>query len=256
MSNELVLDFNQPYDIFTSQIEHTDFVDIDRAVSGFIKGLVNQLVVTDGDRSENKEFARFVERSDKYKVYRGHEAEPSLFVRKLVGKFCQGKAGDLKRNEVLPAVLVTRDPSFAFVEGGEEIDLLGCGELADSEGNVYARINKSFVSLTYTVLAVAWNEATLYRLVVGIMMWLRHDKAGRQHVFKAKTRLAGVDLDMTVAIKNRKDIVVSPQAFEFEENRLVSMPITIEVKAEVFEAEGVNRTYPTVTFDTEGDIIE
>lgn len=236
MSDEILFDFPIPVTSYSGEVEHTDLVDVDRAVSGFIKMVVNSLVVTDTERTENKEFARLVERDANSKVFFGESQDPSSFARQLVSKFVS--KGKKERHAILPAVLVSRDPTIMFADSGEYIDLTGAAELSGSNGT-YAMLNKSFLTLTYNLLFVAWSRPTLDRLALGLLMWLRHTKSGRKHVFSAKTKLAGSPMQLKIAIKARKDASIAGQEFDFEGSRLVSAQVTIEVVAEMYEAEGV-----------------
>lgn len=134
---------------------------------------------------------------------------------------------------------MSRDPTIMFSDLGEYDDVSGVGELFGDSG-AYATLNKSFLNLTYNVLLVAWNRPTLDRLAVGLLMWLRHTKQGRKHVFEAKTKIAGSPVQLKIAVKGRKDASIEGQEFDFEGSRSVSAQIAIEVTAEVYEAEAIN----------------
>jgi hypothetical protein len=245
---------NEPADIYTGMTEHTDLEDVDRAVAGFFKAVVSSLVVTDTARPENKEFARFVDRPSNRKIYMGSTPDTQTFVRKLVKKLGQGENA-IPRNELLPAVLISRDPGFTFADGTDYTDLTHYAAMTNDSSEIYAHVNKSFVKMTYTIKAVAWNRPTLNRLALGLMMWIRHTKQGLKHTFQAKTMLAGAPLTVNVSIEGRREAALMPEEFDFEENRVLTLPFSVEVVAEVFEAEQVVRT-PILVDLMEGDLIE
>ncbi len=254
MSDDLIADLPLVATSFTGMTEHTDLVDIDRAVSGFVQSVVNSLVVTDDERTTNKEFARFAKRDKRRKTYLGRAENAQGFVKRLVSKFCSGPNA-MERKDVLPAVLVSRDSGITFADGGEYTDITGVDRALTAEGVAYASLNKSFVILNYTALCVAWSEPTLDRLALGILLWLRHQKAGMKHTFKAKTMLAGVPIELNVSIRLRRDISVVGDPFDFENDRLLALPIPIEVEAEVYEAEQIVEKAVTVAL-AGGDQIE
>ncbi|MCG6387509.1 hypothetical protein K6U51_12720 [Vibrio fluvialis] len=246
---------NTGVDVFTGITEHTDLEDVDRAVAGFFKMVVNSLVVTDTSRLENREFASFAKRNPQRKVFITRTQDTEATVRKLVKALCDGPDA-VKRNEVLPAVVIHRSPGFLFSDGTDYTDLSRVSELKNSEGDrTYAYVNKSFVKLTYTLKAIAWNEQTLNRLALGMMMWIRHTKQGLKHTFKAKTMLAGVATEVNISIEGRREAALSPEEFEFEQNRVLSLPFTVDVVAEVLEAEQVIQTPISIDI-MEADYIE
>lgn len=245
---------NEQADIYTGLTEHTDLEDVDRAVAGFFKAVISSIVVTDTSRPENKEFARFVERPSSRKIYMGSAPDTPTFMRKLVAKLCKGNNA-VPRNELLPAVLISRDPGFSFSDGSDYTDLTHFGSLRSESEETYAHVNKSFVKMTYTVKAVAWNRPTLNRLALGMMMWIRHTKQGLKHTFKAKTMLAGTPMTVNISIEGRREAALMPEEFDFEENRVLTLPFSVEVVAEVFEAEQVVQT-PILVDLMEGDILE
>ncbi len=236
--SELINSFGLQTQQFTGKVEHTDLTDIDRAISGFFQNVVHSLTVTDVNRVENKEFARFADRNAEVKVFSGRVEDEQDFVRKLVAKYCGGDEGRA-RNEILPACYVTRDPSFAFADLGEYVDAQNVGQLENDEGAVYATLNKSYLRMTYTLTAVAWSKPTLTRMMLGIMMWLRHTKAGRQHTFDAKTMIAGTPIVSRVSIEGRREALGEGGDIALSDSRLVSNRVSFDVIAEVFEAEEV-----------------
>ncbi len=246
---ELINSFELQSKLFTGKVEHTDLTDIDRAIAGFFQNVVHSLTVTDSDRVENQEFARFADRPAKVKVFSGNVEGEEDFIRKLVAKYCGGDEARA-RNEILPACYITRDPSFAFADLGEYVDVQAVGSLSNEEGEIYATINKSFLRLTYTLTAVAWSKPTLTRLMLGIMMWLRHTKSGRQHVFEAKTMIAGSPIVSTLSVEGRREAMGESGDIVLTETRLVSNRVTFDVIAEVYEAEEVVCT--PVRFDLLG----
>lgn len=245
---------NENVNIYTGLTEHTDLEDVDRAVAGFFKAVVSSLVVTDTERRENKEFARFAERPSNRKIYMGSAPDTQQFVRKLVAKLGSGENA-IPRNELLPAVLITREPGFTFADGMDYGDLTGHGELKNQAEEAYANVNKSFVKLNYTIKAVAWNRPTLNRLALGMMMWIRHTKQGLKHTFQAKTMLAGVPLNVAISVEGRREAALEPEEFDFESNRVMALPFSVEVVAEVYEAEELIQK-PIVVDLMEGDFIE
>ncbi len=239
--SELIGNFELNSQVFTGKVEHTDLTDIDRAVAGFFQGLVHSLTVTDTARVENQEFARFADREAKVKVFSGRVDSEEDFIRKLVAKYCGGDNARA-RNEILPACYVTREPSFAFTELGDYVDVKDVARLSNADGKTYATVNKSYLRMTYTLTAVAWSKPTLARLMLGVMMWLRHTKQGRQHTFEAKTMLAGAPLTSSISIEGRREGIGENGDVSLDETRLVSNRVTFDVIAEVFEAEEVTNT--------------
>lgn len=257
MPNEPIasLVLNGESDIYTGITEHTDLEDVDRAVAGFFKMVVNSLVVTDTSRLENREFAAFAKRPPTKKVFITRTQDTQSIVRKLVKSLCDGPDA-VPRDAVLPAVVISRSPGFAFADGSDYIDLPRVSDLKNSQtGKTYAYVNKSFVKLNYTLKAIAWNEQTLNRLSLGMMMWIRHTKQGLKHTFKARTMLAGASVEVNISIEGRREAALIPEEFDFETNRVVSLPFSVEVVAEVLEAEEVIQTPISVDI-MEADYIE
>jgi hypothetical protein len=236
---DVLLEFPFQYDTLTGKVEHTDLTDVDRAVAGFFQGVIGSLTVTDDERAENQEFARFSRRDRKAKLYAGDFDDPQTFLRKLASHV----GGDIKsqRNELLPTCYVSRIPSLAFADGSDYVDIPQCAELTNEQGESYAVLNKSFVKLNYVVTGVAWSKPTLMRLMLGLMMWIRHTKQGRQHTFKAKTTLAGAPVEVAVSILSKKDALGQAVEIPHDESRVVAMSLDFEVVAEVYEAEELVR---------------
>ncbi|EJL6752037.1 hypothetical protein NMS21_004827 [Vibrio alginolyticus] len=231
--------FEIPCDVvaFDGKVEHTELTDIDRAVAAFFQNVLDSLVVTDTKRRENSEFSRFVGRNKSRKIYYGNFNDPVSFLSKLTAKL--GDKVKANRNELLPVCYITRDPVIGFVDGAEYVDIPDCGELTNEKGQPYAVINKSFVALTYRINTLAWNQSTLSRLALGLMVWLRHTKGKRKHVFRAKTMLASTEMEISIEIRGRKDAMTEPAEVDHENTRLFASSISFEVIAEVYEAESI-----------------
>lgn len=231
---------NTGADVYTGITEHTDLEDVDRSVATFFKMVVNSLTVTDTSRLENKEFASFSARDANRKVFMSRTPDTQAIVRKLVKKLCDGK-NPLPRNEVLPAVIIHRSPGFVFSDGSDYVDNTRVGGLKDGDELRYY-LNKSYVKLSYTLKAIAWNEQTLNRLALGMMMWIRHTKQGLKHTFHARTMIAGSPIEVSISIEGRREAALEPEEFDFENGRVLALPFTVDVVAEVFEAEQVINT--------------
>ncbi len=240
---DFFLEFPCYRDEHTGMVEITDLTDIDRAVSSFIQGLFGVMTVTDVDRPENKEFARYADRGDKYKLFYGQFDDPNDFLSKVAAKI--GIDIDKKRNAILPTAYISRDPSISFADGSDYVDATNIDQLANDNG-VYATVNQSFVKLNYTVTGVAWSRPTLERMMLGLMLWLRHAKKGRKHTFTAKTMLAGAQVESTISVLSRKEVVGDVVEIPREQNRIVAMSVSLEVVAEIYEAEEVVRNIGAV----------
>lgn len=240
LSDLTLIEFPFHYTEFTGAVEHTELTDIDRAVGSFFQEVLDTLAVVDGARKENQEFARFCQKPKQAKLYGGEFLNPQEFLQKLTAK--TGAQVKTERNELLPAAYITRDPVISFPMGDAYVDITGCGELCrESTGEPFARINKSFVTLAYTVTAVAWNKSTLQRMALGVMMWTRHQKQGRKHVFQAKTKLAGTPMPINIELTAMKDAMAEPAEIDHESTRLYASTIRFEVIAELYEAEELVR---------------
>lgn len=233
----MLLDFTEETIVPTGVVEHTDLTDIDRAVARFFMGVVDSLVVTDAERPENKEFATFVKRDKKQKMYLGTYDTHQEFLKDLVSKSKTDEAG--AKNELLPVFYMSRDPSLSFADGSDYVDQTHFDKVKNENGEVFAVLSKSFVKVTYTIHALAWNKSTLSRMGLGLAVWLRHIKKGRKHTFKAKTSLAHIDIESSVSVDIPKDLIGTPSSMPFAEGRLNALTFTTDIVAEVYEAEAV-----------------
>ena len=238
MEDEVIAEFDFSYDSFTGATEHVNLTDIDRAVAGFFQHVVNTLTVTDIERDENQEFARFCDRPKNRKLYAGKFKDPEHFVRTLASKL--GKDIHSDRKELLPACYISRDNSLTFADGNDYKDATDVARLSNSSGP-YAQLNHSFLKLSYTVTGVAWTEPTLTRLMLGLMMWLRHTKAGRPHTFNAKTMIANAPIECLVSVGSKKDAIGEGVEIPVDTSRIVAMSVMFEITAEVYEAEEIMR---------------
>ncbi|WP_413113429.1 hypothetical protein [Thaumasiovibrio sp. DFM-14] len=216
----------------TGITETTDLTDIDRAVATKIATIMEKLKVTDQSRQENKEFARFAAKPIHEKVHVGTFDTPKELLRKLAGK-------EKARNSLFPCVNIARRTEFEFAEPGEHIDVKGSHVLKAAGDNVTAVVNTSFVNLSYTVTLMAWEKSTVTRMALGLALWLRNTKRGRQHSFIAKTALMGLPVEQVCQIKARADLMPADASESFNEDRLNAVTFDIEVLATVFEAEEV-----------------
>ncbi len=237
LNDSILIQFPYQYREFTGAVEHTELTDIDRAVGSFFQGVLDTLHVVDRARKENEEFARFCDKPRQHKLFGGEFLSPQDFLQKLTSK--TGKQIKAERNELLPSAYITRDPVISFPTGDAYIDITGYGELHTSDGKPYAAVNKSFVTLAYTLTAVAWNKSTLARMALGVMMWTRHQKKGRKHVFQAQTKLAGSPMSINIELTAIKDAMAEPAEIDHENTRLYASTIRFEVISEIYEAEAL-----------------
>lgn len=237
LNDSILIQFPYHYREFTGAVEHTELTDIDRAVGSFFQGVLDTLHVVDRARKENEEFARFCDKPRQHKLFGGEFLSPQDFLQKLTSK--TGKQIKAERNELLPSAYITRDPVISFPTGDAYIDITGYGELYTCDGKPYAAVNKSFVTLAYTVTAVAWNKSTLARMALGVMMWTRHQKKGRKHVFQAQTKLAGSPMSINIELTAMKDAMAEPAEVDHENTRLYASTIRFEVISEIYEAEAL-----------------
>lgn len=237
LNDSILIQFPYQYREFTGAVEHTELTDIDRAVGSFFQGVLDTLHVVDRARKENEEFARFCDKPRQHKLFGGEFLSPQDFLQKLTSK--TGKQIKAERNELLPSAYITRDPVISFPTGDAYIDITGYGDLHTSDGKPYAAVNKSFVTLAYTLTAVAWNKSTLARMALGVMMWTRHQKKGRKHVFQAQTKLAGSPMSINIELTAMKDAMAEPAEIDHENTRLYASTIRFEVISEIYEAEAL-----------------
>ncbi|HCM0798024.1 TPA: hypothetical protein N2826_003985 [Vibrio parahaemolyticus] len=235
LDDSILVEFPFHYREFTGAVEHTELTDVDRAVGSFFQEVLDTLCVVDRARKENEEFARYCDKPKKHKLFGGEFLNPQDFLQKLTAK--TGAQIKAERNELLPTAYITRDPVISFPMGDAYIDITGCGELNYGDGTPFAKVNKSFVTLAYTVTTVAWNKSTLARMSLGVMMWTRHQKKGRKHVFQAQTMLADTPIAINIELVSVKDAMAEPAEIDHENTRLYSSTIRFEVIAEVYEAE-------------------
>ncbi|WP_432773930.1 hypothetical protein [Vibrio parahaemolyticus] len=236
---EPIIEFPFDYDEFDGAVEHTELTDIDRAVGSFFQMILDSLVVVDGNRKENEEFARFVSRERQTKLYAGEFLTPQDFLTKLTAK--TGEQVKSKRNELLPVAYITRDPVVGFSEGSEYIDVTAAAMLTNAAtGEKYAQVNKSFVRLTYIITTLAWSKSTLSRMALGLMMWTRHKKHGRKHVFQAETQLAGSPVQVNIELTGMLDTMAEPAEIDHESTRLYASTLRFEVISEIYEAESMS----------------
>lgn len=229
-------------------VEHTELTDIDRAVGSFFQMIIDNLKVADEARKENEEFARFCSRPRNQKLYSGEFSSPQEFLTKLASKL--KITVDSDRNNLLPTAYITRDPVVTFCDGSDYADISGVAELTNGDTGVpYAIVNKSYARLTYIITTLAWSKATLSRIALGLLMWNRHTKNGRKHVFSAKTMLAGSPMDINIELVGRKEGMGEPVEVDHESTRLFASSIQFEVIAEVFEAESMVTTVGKISVE-------
>lgn len=233
----MIIDWIEPIEVETGDIEVTDLTDIDRAVARVIGGAIDSMVVTDKKRRENTEFDRFTAKSIKEKLYIGQFDDPASFLSTLAKNSKQDSLQE--RKNMLPVFYLYREPGFSFTDGSDYVDLTNCAELLDQNGQRYANINKSFLKLSYTLTALAWEKATVTRMGLGMTMRMRHARNGRKYAFKAKTMIAGSSVDLHCEIDLLRDTMATSITPSFVENRINGLVIQIEVVAEVMEAIGV-----------------
>lgn len=217
----------------TGVVECTDLTDIDRAVRNYFGHVINSMVVTDTNRDENREFAKFQERDVRDKLYIGQFDTPEEFIKELASQKKQG--GDL-----FPACYLSRDPGIAYCAGDDYVDQSHCADLQDNQGHPYAIINKSFAKLTYSLTALTWNKETCGRLGLGITMWFRHNKKNRPRKFTAKTMIAGAPVKLHIEINQPRLVSGASVPVSFAEKRLHGVWFDFEVIAEVLEAQASN----------------
>ncbi|UTM60425.1 hypothetical protein L4174_023870 (plasmid) [Photobacterium sp. CCB-ST2H9] len=237
-----LLSFNELQIEPSGPVEHTDFTDINRAVATFAGGVLNALVITDTERKENQEFARFANKSIREKLFLGRFEDAQSFIQEVAAKRKSIPGKGEKEPDIrslLPACHIYRETEFSFTEGDDYQDLTGFGELSGDSGNVFASINKSFVKLTYTLVVLSWNRETADRIALGFSMWLRHTKKGRKHVFSAQTKIASASIRSTIEVNTPRNISPLSEVVDINKQRVFGYRISFDVIAEVYEAEAV-----------------
>lgn len=237
MTDESIIELPFSSKRFTGEVEHTELTDIDRAVGSFFQSVVQSLIVTDKARKENQEFARMTERPPNTKLYSGEFQSPQEFLMKLSAKV--GKKVKQERNELLPTGYISRDPTVSFTDGSDYTDVTGFSVITNKNDKPLYRLNKSFVRLTYSLTFLAWNKSTLSRIALGVMMWSRHQKQGRPHVFKAKTMISELPVDIAIELTGMKDVMSEPAEIDHENTRLFASTMRFEVITEVYESESL-----------------
>ena len=70
-------------------------------------------------------------------------------------------------------------------------------------------------------------------------MWSRHQKQGRPHVFKAKTMISELPVDIAIELTGMKDVMSEPAEIDHENTRLFASTMRFEVITEVYESESL-----------------
>ena len=234
-NDDKLFSFNVDDFIDTNIVEYTDLTDVDRALAAFWARLLNRMTVTDTNRLENREFVTFMRKPLNEMIYCGQFDDPTSFVQHLLSK-----TKETDREYTLPTCFLSRDPSIAYCDGTDYFDLVDMGALVDGAGNRTAQVDKSYLKLNYTLTTLCWNKSTAARLGLGISMYLRRNKRGRERTFKAKTMLAGVPVVIHIEINQPALIIGQPISTSYDNNRIVGNSFQLEVIAEVLEARSIN----------------
>lgn len=242
-------------------VEHTDLTDIDRAVASFISSIIQTWQLTDVTRAENKEFGRFLEREPNKQLYVGEFESHEDFLRKLSGHVQKSSkttttddAQKMVRNEMLPAMYISRDGTFIFDDTGEHNDETWSQQMSgekDGEEVIIGMVNKSYPHLTYSITVLTWEKSTISRISTALTMWLRHTKIGRKHVFKAKTKIAGAPYELNVYTQAARGITGTPEPVNFGEKRIWGQTFAIEFISEFVEVEAVDEQKIRLAFNQE-----
>lgn len=228
----MIIEWFENEEIETGFSEVTDLTDIDKAVAKVIGKALQTMVVTDTKRKTNSEFYRFTQKPMKEKLMIGQFDDVNTFVSTFAGS-------ETPRNSIFPIVYLYRDSSIVFADGTDYKDIMYQAEIMDNNGNKTANIHKSFVKLTYTVTALAWEKSTSDRLGLNLAMWLRHMK-NTERSFTAKTMIAGAAVELKGEINGQRDTMTSSVTMPYSETKLNGQSIMIEVTTETLEAIAVD----------------
>lgn len=228
----------------TGKTETIDLTDIDRAVGRYFRDAIAQLMVTDIERPENREFNDFVIKPINEKLFAGQFDDPQEFVSKLVAK--TPDSGN-ERSKIFPACYINRDQSIAFCDGSDYADITHFADIYNPDKTIKAVINKSFAKFNYSVNALAWDKSTISRLGVGIAMFARHQMPYRSRKITAKTMIAGTPVELNLELNIPKDSLGESITASYQDNRLNGISYSFEVIAELYEAVFVDNKQIKVT---------
>lgn len=235
---DMILIFRQKSVTPTGRREVTGFRDTDHALANLLARTLQGLFVSE-ETTNNRAFARFIERPAKDQVLVGHFED----IREMVRAMRQAKAGRPSQHanhfvnpDALPIINLSRTLDLSYGAFERQIPRPDFGELKDDQGNTKFVLSALPVSLTYNLTIVSADKESLSmlcNLLVGHFYGLHSTS------FEAPTKICNTVIGLECALNNMKGAMVSDLSLPISEERLFVGQMTIEVIADTLTAHEV-----------------
>ncbi|MFW1108351.1 hypothetical protein ACEWA7_20130 [Vibrio parahaemolyticus] len=224
----------------TEKNDITDFYPVDVAFGGHI---VDALAELDPESCPHHVKA-FLQRDSKQQVFRGDYDSPKAFIQ-AIRQFQKqtGSDGERKFNAArLPLIYYYRQLGFSsapsdyakFVES-----VTGWDDALLKKTN----ISISYLELTYRIVFMANDKASVERLVLAWHMHIARRRGGG-HRFNVTYSLFGESIELPITIEDSQKIEASNLSHNYADGRLYAVEIEHKVNAPILYGKGVGHISP------------
>lgn len=224
----------------TEKNDVTDFYPVDMAFGGHI---IDALAELDQESCPHHVQA-FLQRDTKQQVFRGDYDSPKAFIQ-AIRQFQKqmGADGERKFNAArLPLINYYRPIGFqsASAEYAQFVEsVTGWDDALLSKTN----ISISYLALTYRVVFMATDKASLERLVLAWHMYIARRRAGG-HRFNVSYSLFGDEIELPLTIEDSQSIQASNLSHNYSDGRLYAVDVEHTVNAPILYGKGVSHVSP------------
>jgi hypothetical protein len=212
----------------------SDLGDIDVGMGNHLIKVIHSLKESNVKRYAN--FFAFTQRAQNEKLYYSTEVEPKRFIRQLRQRFFSKDGAENKKNKgALPLIYFHRAAGMDQSISGEESITKNMATIVSDSGVTIAEVDELPTTATYMLYVLAWDQATLDKLVAGIVAGL-NTSSRKLSYFSA---ILGVSGEPEATISPTHSSSWSDMSPVNEDDRLLVCQLPIEVKAGFYQARGV-----------------
>ncbi|CCO46623.1 Gp24 [Vibrio nigripulchritudo SOn1] len=218
----------------------TDFYPVDVALGGHI---VDALAELDSESCPHH-VKTFLQRDSKQQVFRGDYDSPKDFIQ-AIRQFQKQTGSDGKRKfnaARLPLINYYRPIGFrsASTEYAQFVeDVTGWDDALLKKTN----ISISYLELTYRIVFMANDKASVERLVLAWHMHIARRRAGG-HRFNVTYSLFDEDIDLPITIEDSQTIEANNLSHNYADGRLYAVDVEHRVNAPILYGKGVGHINP------------
>lgn len=209
----------------------SDVRDIDVGFGNYLFKLLDGL--RESDAAKYPSFHKYTNREQHKKLIISSETEPRRFVRQVRQRYFDkdGKNSSDNKN-ALPLVYFHRVLGFDQSISGEENMQKDVGAVSADGVTMCAAVDSLPVTITYMVYIIAWDTATLDKLVAGLTASL----ISSSRTFNYETSILGVSQEVSATLTPANSVSWGDISPSNTEDRLLVFQCSLEVKASYYQA--------------------